>query len=160
MFLYSVSICAQYCSCLFLTLLPGSWGRGCYRALLKSALTSSSSPLALWVLWLADLLVFAQAEPFPFGAFLFRLVESVVCSFELPWRQIPHVWPVPPHRAGAAPLQRAGPEPSVPAPGDKAMESPQPRHLALTAPAGRKGGSFRKFPALDRQSTSPRSSWR
>lgn len=57
MLLHSISICAQNCSCLFLILQLGRWGRGCYRALLKLALTRSSSPLAMGVLahWLPGL---------------------------------------------------------------------------------------------------------
>lgn len=59
---------------------------------------------------------------------------------------MPPAPPVLPHRAGAAPLLQAGPDPSVPAPGEK---SPDPRHLAFTAPAERKGESFCSFPAFD-----------
>lgn len=86
MLLYSRSICAHNCSCLFLTLQPGSYCVECFRVLLKSALTNSSSPLAMWVLaHCLPALCPGRAVSFwdSCSAFFSHLEESTVGSFEL-----------------------------------------------------------------------------
>lgn len=86
-------------------------------------------------------------------SFSFFLSFWRVCSWQFRGarRRMPPAPPVLPHRAGAAPLLQAGPDPSVPAPGEKSLE---PRHLAFTAPADRKGESC-SFPAFDLHELQP-----
>lgn len=156
---YSRSICAQNCSCLFL----GSCGVRCYQALFKSAVTSRSSPLAVWVLscWLPGLcpgraISFWDSCSFFFSLVLESLQLAVLSSMEENSTRVDCAAAL----TRVAALQQSGPDPLVPAPGEKTTESLQPRHLAFTAPAKRKGESFRKFPALHPWSTSRSTSWR
>lgn len=137
---YSVSVWPQNCSCLSAPA-DGKLGQRVLSGAFKVGLHMQLIPPCHVGFGSLTSLVFAQAEPLLFGILvqLFSLVlESAAGSFKLPEGKC--------HTCRLyCRTEQAGPDPSVPAPGEK---SPEPSQFASSAPAKRKVESFRSFPAL------------